>query len=66
MKNETQIIPVECKAGGNVPSASFKRYRREENPDCAIRFSALEYKEQEDMINVPLYLADRIKQIGKK
>ena len=66
LQNETQIIPVECKAGGNVASASFKRYRREENPDCAIRFSALEYKEQEDMINVPLYLADRIKQMCKK
>ena len=66
LQNETQIIPVECKSGGNVASASFKRYRREENPDCAIRFSALEYKEQEDMINVPLYLADRIKQMCRK
>ncbi|MCR4939325.1 MAG: ATP-binding protein [Treponemataceae bacterium] len=60
LQNEMQIIPVECKAGGNVASASFKRYRREEKPDCAIRFSTLEYKEQDDMINLPLYLADRI------
>lgn len=66
LQNEMQIIPVECKAGGNVTSASFKRYRREENPDCAIRFSSLEYKEQEDMINVPLYLADRIYKMGVK
>ena len=58
-----QIIPVECKAGENVTSASFKRYRKEESPSLAIRFSTLQYKEQEDMINVPLYLAGRIKQI---
>ncbi len=58
-----QIIPVECKAGGNVTSASFKRYRREQKPGIAIRFSQLEFKEQEDMINVPLYLADRINTI---
>ena len=61
-----QIIPVECKAGGNVTSASFKCYRREEKPEHAIRFSQLEYKEQDDMINVPLYLACRIKEMGVK
>lgn len=59
-----QIIPVECKAGGNVTSASFKRYRRENNPELAIRFSTLEYKKQEDMLNVPLYLAGQIKRLG--
>ena len=30
----------------------------------AIRFSTLEYKKQEDMINVPLYLAGQIKRLG--
>ncbi len=60
LQDEMQIIPVECKAGTNVLSASFKRYRREQKPALAIRFSQLEYKEQEDMINVPLYLACRI------
>ena len=63
LQNEMQIIPIECKAGENVTSASFKRYRKEESPSLAIRFSTLQYKEQEDMINVPLYLAGRIKQI---
>ncbi len=66
LQNGMQIIPVECKAGGNVSSASFKRYRREENPDLAIRFSTLEYKKQVDMINVPLYLACRINRIGNE
>src|SRR5574344_280182 len=51
LQNGMQIIPVECKASGNVTSASFKRYRREKNPELAIRFSALEYKKQEDMVN---------------
>jgi predicted AAA+ superfamily ATPase len=63
LQNETQIIPVECKAGGNVTSASFKRYRNEENPALAIRLSTLEYKKQENMINLPLYLACRINRI---
>lgn len=61
LQNGMQIIPVECKAGGNVMSASFKRYRRDEKPELAVRFSPFEYKEQDDMVNVPLYLAGRLK-----
>lgn len=61
LQNESDIIPVECK---NTISASFKRYRNEQNPNFAIRFSELPYKKQEDMINVPLYLAGQIKKIG--
>ena len=64
LQNESDIIPVECKAGKNTISASFKRYRNEQNPNFAIRFSELPYKKQEDMINVPLYLAGQIKKIG--
>ena len=63
LQNGMQIIPVECKAGMNVSSSSFKRYRKEELPEVAIRFSQLEYKEQDDMVNVPLYLACRLKKI---
>ena len=64
LQNESDIIPVECKAGKNTISASFKRYRNEQHPNFAIRFSELPYKKQEDMINVPLYLAGQIKKIG--
>ena len=64
IQKEGDIIPVECKAGKSVSSASFKRYRKEQHPKCAIRFSELPYKEQEDMINVPLYLACRVNRMG--
>ena len=64
LQNESDIIPVECKAGKNTVSASFKRYRNEQNPNFSIRFSELPYNKQEDMINVPLYLAGQIKKIG--
>lgn len=64
LQNESDIIPVECKAGKNTISASFKRYRNEQNPNFSIRFSELPYKKQEDMINMPLYLAGQIKKIG--
>lgn len=63
LQNESDIIPVECKAGKNTLSASFKRFRKEQKPELAIRFSELPYKEQDDMVNVPLYLAGQIKKI---
>lgn len=64
LQNESDIIPVECKAGKNIISASFKRYRNEQKPNLAIRFSELPYNEQEDMVNIPLYLAGQIKRLG--
>lgn len=63
IQNESKIIPIECKGGKNVASASFKRFIRENNPKTAIRFSLLQYKIQENMINVPLYYACNIKEI---
>ena len=65
IQNESDIIPVECKAGKKILSASFKRYRKEQNPNLAIRFSELPYKKQEDIVNVPLYLAGRVKVLEK-
>ncbi|MBQ0162786.1 MAG: DUF4143 domain-containing protein, partial [Treponema sp.] len=59
LQTGTRIIPVECKAGENVTLANFKRYRRENKPSVSIRFSTLPYKKQDEMINVPLYLAGR-------
>jgi len=64
LQNESDIIPVECKAGKHTISASFKRYRKEQKPNLAIRFSELPYKKQEDMVNVPLYLAGQIKRLA--
>ena len=63
LQNESDIIPVECKAGKNTVSVSFKRYRKEQKPKLAIRFSEFPYKKQDDMINLPLYLAGQISRL---
>lgn len=57
VQNQNGIIPIECKAGKNIASASFKRFIRENSPQRAIRFSQLPYKHQENMTNLPIYLA---------
>ena len=48
-------VPVEVKAGSNVRSQSLKAFVDKYHPNLAVRFSLLPYKEQETIINVPLY-----------
>lgn len=50
------IIPVEVKAEENLHAKSLKAYCKKYNPAKAIRTSMSGYREQEWMVNVPLYM----------
>lgn len=53
-----KLTPIEVKAEGNVRANSLSNLLKE-NPDFqAIRYSMLQYKEQSQMTNIPLYLAE--------
>lgn len=56
------IIPVEVKAGETIRSNSFKRYIADRKPEIAVRYSMLGYKEQEKIVNIPLYLIGKTKE----
>jgi predicted AAA+ superfamily ATPase len=62
-QNGIQIIPVEIKSGDSIKATSFKRYIAERNPKQAILYSGLGYKEQDCIINIPLYLACKTKEL---
>ena len=49
------IIPVEAKAGINVKSQSLKVYMKDYNPKIAIRYSLLNLKFDNNILNIPLY-----------
>ena len=49
------IIPVEAKAGINVKAQSLKVYMKEYNPKFAIRYSLLNIKMDNNILNIPLY-----------
>ena len=49
------IVPIEVKAEQNIRSHSLKTYCEKFQPEEAVRFSTLKYKEQERMVNMPLY-----------
>ncbi len=59
----TEIVPVEAKGGEDKSAPSFKRYVTEHQPDYAIRFSKRGYRKDGNIINIPLYLARKTKDL---
>ena len=55
IQKEKGIVPIEVKAGTNVRSQSLKAFVDKYHPDAAVRFSLLPYKEQDTILNIPLY-----------
>ena len=58
-----QIIPIECKGGESVNGESFKKYIKKYTPENAVRFSGLGLLYNENFVNVPLYLAGKLRNI---
>ena len=63
IQNGSEIIPVEVKAGEDRSAPSFRRFISEKNPEHAVRFSKLGYRKDGAFTNMPLYLADRMKEL---
>jgi len=63
IQNGQQIIPVEVKASKNITSASSRAYKEKYNPPLYIRFSQLNLKHDGTTLNVPFYLANKVKDL---
>jgi predicted AAA+ superfamily ATPase len=50
-----QVIPIEVKAEINIRAQSLKFFYEKFQPECAVRTSMTDYKEQDWLINIPLY-----------
>lgn len=59
----TDIIPIEVKAGNDKIAPSFKKYIAENHPKYAIRLSKMGYRKDGEVINIPLYLVGKIKEL---
>ncbi len=58
-----QIIPVEVKAEVNLRAKSLKTYQEKFSPEVSVRTSMADYKKEEWLVNLPLYVIDQITQI---
>ena len=54
------VCPIEVKAEENVRSQSLKSYRAKFNPVRAFRASMKDYKEQDQLVNLPLVGVQRV------
>jgi len=55
---ENDIIPIEVKADENVTGKSLTFYRKEFTPKLSIRYSLKNLKQDNGLINIPLFMAD--------
>lgn len=55
IQKDRGVVPIEVKAEKNIRSQSLKAYCDKFHPDEAVRFSTLQYMEQDWMVNIPLY-----------
>lgn len=56
-----EIIPVEVKADTNISGKSIIQYEKEFHPKLRIRYSMLNLKMDGNLLNIPLFLADKTK-----
>ena len=61
VQSGAEVIPVEVKSGESVNSPSLRDYIKKYEPTSAVRFSKLGLKKDGVIINIPLYLAGRLK-----
>ena len=59
----TEIIPVEAKGGEDKSAPSFKKYIADRHPEHALRYSKRGYRKDGAITNLPLYLAQKTKEL---
>ena len=61
IQRDNDVIPVEVKSEGNIESSSLKKYKEKygDKIKLRVRFSMQNLKLDDDLLNIPLYLADQ-------
>jgi predicted AAA+ superfamily ATPase len=64
-QKEAKIIPVEAKSALSTKSRSLSEYRKKNLPELSVRFSLKNVEKNNDLLNLPLFLADYTKKLIK-
>ena len=62
LQADGKIIPIEVKADKNVTAKSLAYYRKQYAPQLSVRLSTLNMRKDDDLLNLPLYLVDKMSQ----
>lgn len=63
VQNGMEILPIEVKAEGNVSGQSLKVYQDKYSPTLRLRFSMKNTKVNGNIINIPLFMCDWLRDI---
>ena len=63
IQHGTNVIPIEEKSGEAKSADSFKKHIKENSPAYAIRYSKRGYRKDGEIINIPLYLARKTRDL---
>lgn len=58
-----KVVPVEVKAETNLQAKRLKSFREKYSPEISVRTSMSDYKNEDKLLNLPLYLIDSITDI---
>lgn len=58
VQNKNEIIPIEVKSDENIRSKSLAFFRKEFSPKLSIRYSLRNFKYDDGLVNIPLFMAD--------
>ena len=58
LQYDTYILPIEVKSGKSTSSRSLTLYNADKHPILRIRYSDKELKLDDNLLNIPLYMAD--------
>ncbi len=65
IQQEMLCVPIEVKAEENLRARSLRAFCDKYKPEIAVRSSMSNYREQDWMVNVPLYVFDKyLKDLG--
>ena len=65
LQYDNHIYPIEVKADQNVTGKSLIQYEKLFQPAYLVRYSMLNLKQDGNLINIPLFLADKTKELLK-
>ena len=60
IQNGSRLVPIEVKAEENLQSKSLRQFKLNCPDSLPVRVSMADYREQENLINLPLYAVGRI------
>lgn len=63
VQHKLDVIPIEVKAGTNVRGKSLIEYDNKYHPRLRVRFSMLNMTQDGNLLNIPLFLCDWLKDI---